>query len=234
MRLLEVCAGSIESVKSAFLGGAQRVELCCALDEDGLTPSLGMIKAAKCYDGLKIHVLIRPRPGDFVYTEDEIQCMIEDIKTCKILPVDGIVIGALTPQGEIDKETCMRLIEAAEGIPNITFHRAFDVCKNPFSALEEIISLGCNRLLTSGQAESAEKGIPVLKKLVEQANNRIVIMAGAGINPTNAKKIVQETGVTELHASARSSKMFGRLETDEGNVRKIKQELQFPLGERNF
>ena len=234
MRLLEVCAGSIESVKSAFLGGAQRVELCCALDEDGLTPSLGMIKAAKCYDGLKIHVLIRPRPGDFVYTEDEIQCMIEDIKTCKILQVDGIVIGALTPQGEIDKETCMRLIEAAEGIPNITFHRAFDVCKYPFSALEEIISLGCNRLLTSGQAESAEKGIPVLKKLVEQANNRIVIMAGAGINPTNAKKIVQETGVTELHASARSSKMFGRLETDEGNVRKIKQELQFPLGERNF
>ena len=222
MILLEVCAGSIESIRAAYEGGAQRIELCSALSEDGLTPSVGMIRFAKRLEGLKVHVLIRPRGGDFVYSEDEILCMIEDIEMCRSLGVDGIVIGALTRDNDIDLVTCQRLIRAAEGIPNITFHRAFDVCRNPFDALEQIISLGCNRILTSGQAESAEKGIPMLKRLVEQASGRIIILAGAGVNPQNAKKIVSETGITELHASARSNRVFRRLETDPIIVKELK------------
>lgn len=226
MRILEVCAGSIESISAAYKGGAYRVELCSALSEDGLTPSVGMIRYAKSLEGLKVHVLIRPRCGDFVYTEDEIKCMEEDIRICRDLDVDGVVIGALTRDSEIDIDTCKRLVEAAysdEGSSkmNITFHRAFDVCRNPEEALEQIISLGCNRLLTSGQATSAEKGIPMLSKLVKQADGRIIIMPGAGVNEQNAARILDETGATEIHGSARSSRVFGRLETDSHIVNKI-------------
>ena len=230
MRILEVCAGSIESISAAYKGGAYRVELCSALSEDGLTPSVGMIRYAKSLEGLKVHVLIRPRCGDFVYTEDEIKCMEEDIRICRDLDVDGVVIGALTRDSEIDIDTCKRLVEAAysdEGSSkmNITFHRAFDVCRNPEEALEQIISLGCNRLLTSGQATSAEKGIPMLSKLVKQADGRIIIMPGAGVNEQNAARILDETGATEIHGSARSSRVFGRLETDSHIVNKIVENI---------
>ena len=225
MRILEVCAGSIESISAAYKGGANRVELCSALSEDGLTPSVGMIRYAKSLEGLKVHVLIRPRCGDFVYTEDEIKCMEEDIRICRDLDVDGVVIGALTRDSEIDIDTCKRLIDAASddgsSKMNITFHRAFDVCRNPEEALEQIISLGCNRLLTSGQATSAEKGIPMLSKLVKQADGRIIIMPGAGVNEQNAAHILDETGAMEIHGSARSTRVFGRLETDANIVRKI-------------
>jgi len=221
MRILEVCAGSIESIKAAYEGGAQRVELCSALSEDGLTPSVGMIACAKRCEGLKVHVLIRPRSGDFVYTKDEVQCMVEDIQICKEMGVDGVVIGALTTSGEIDLTVCKQLVEAARGIPNITFHRAFDVCQKPFLALEQIISLGCNRILTSGQAKTAEQGIPMLRQLVEKASGRISILAGAGVNPANAAKVLDETGAMEIHASARSTRVFGRLETDEEIVKEI-------------
>lgn len=230
MRILEVCAGSIESISAAYKGGANRVELCSALSEDGLTPSVGMIRYAKSLEGLKVHVLIRPRCGDFVYTEDEIKCMEEDIRICRDLDVDGVVIGALTRDSEIDIDTCKRLVEVAysdEGSSkmNITFHRAFDVCRNPEDALEQIISLGCNRLLTSGQATSAEKGIPMLSKLVKQADGRIIIMPGAGVNEQNAARILDETGATEIHGSARSSRVFGRLETDSHIVNKIVENI---------
>ena len=230
MRILEVCAGSIESISAAYKGGAYRVELCSALSEDGLTPSVGMIRYAKSLEGLKVHVLIRPRCGDFVYTEDEIKCMEEDIRICRDLDVDGVVIGALTRDSEIDIDTCNRLVEAAyldEGSSkmNITFHRAFDVCRNPEEALEQIISLGCTRLLTSGQATSAEKGIPMLSKLVKQADGRIIIMPGAGVNEQNAARILDETGATEIHGSARSSRVFGRLETDSHIVNKIVENI---------
>lgn len=230
MRILEVCAGSIESISAAYKGGAYRVELCSALSEDGLTPSVGMIRYAKSLEGLKVHVLIRPRCGDFVYTEDEIKCMEEDIRICRDLDVDGIVIGALTRDSEIDIDTCKRLVEAAssdEGSSkmNITFHRAFDVCRNPEEALEQIISLGCTRLLTSGQATSAEKGIPMLSKLVKQADGRIIIMPGAGVNEQNAARILDETGAMEIHGSARSSRVFGRLETDSHIVNKIVENI---------
>lgn len=230
MRFFEVCTGSIESILAAYKGGANRVELCSALSEDGLTPSVGMIRYAKSLEGLKVHVLIRPRCGDFVYTEDEIKCMEDDIRICRDLGVDGVVIGALTRDSEIDIDTCKRLVEAAssdEGSSkmNITFHRAFDVCRNPEDALEQIISLGCNRLLTSGQAASAEKGIPMLHKLVKQADGRIIIMPGAGVNEQNAAHILDETGAMEIHGSARSTRVFGRLETDANIVRKIVENI---------
>ena len=224
MRRLEVCAGSIESIKAAYKGGAYRVELCSALSEDGLTPSVGMIRYAKSLEGLKVNVLIRPRCGDFVYTDEEVRCMADDIRVCGELGVDGVVIGALTPQGDIDLDVCRRLAECAKGM-SITFHRAFDVCRRPFEALEQIIALGCDRLLTSGQAPTADKGIDMLRQLVSKAQGRLIIMPGSGVNPQNAAAILDEAGTTEIHASARSSRVFGRLETDSLVVKSIIQNI---------
>ena len=224
MRRLEVCAGSIESIKAAYKGGAYRVELCSALSEDGLTPSVGMIRYAKSLEGLKVNVLIRPRCGDFVYTDEEVRCMADDIRVCGELGVDGVVIGALTPQGDIDLDVCRRLAECAKGM-SITFHRAFDVCRRPFEALEQIIALGCDRLLTSGQAPTADKGIDMLRQLVSKAQGRLIIMPGSGVNPQNAAAILDEARTTEIHASARSSRVFGRLETDSLVVRSIIQNI---------
>ena len=224
MRRLEVCAGSIESIKAAYEGGAYRVELCSALSEDGLTPSVGMIRYAKSLEGLKVNVLIRPRCGDFVYTDEEVRCMADDIRVCGELGVDGVVIGALTPQGDIDLDVCRRLAECAKGM-SITFHRAFDVCRRPFEALEQIIALGCDRLLTSGQAPTADKGIDMLRQLVSKAQGRLIIMPGSGVNPQNAAAILDEARTTEIHASARSSRVFGRLETDSLVVRSIIQNI---------
>ncbi len=202
--ILEICAGDIDSVIAAAKGGAERVELCSALSDGGITPSIGFIKQALKVDGLKVHVLIRPRGGDFLYTKEEIAMMIDDIATCRELGVHGVVIGALTADGDIDFEACKRMVEVA-GNMNITFHRAFDLCKDPIKSINQIIELGCNRLLTSGQAASAEAGVELLHKLVEYANGRIVILAGGGVTPTNAAKILQQSGTNEIHASARST-----------------------------
>ncbi|MBR6031946.1 MAG: copper homeostasis protein CutC [Bacteroidaceae bacterium] len=200
---LEVCCADLHSVRAAIEGGAHRVELCQALGLDGLTPSAGMIETAVGM-GIPVQVLIRPREGDFVYDEDEVLCMQRDIRHAKRLGVHGVVIGALKPDGSIDSETVRRLVSEAEGL-SITFHRAFDVCAQPLEALEQIIALGCHRLLTSGQAPTAEQGIPFLRKLVEQAAGRISIMPGAGVNPQNAYRILSETGAREIHGSLRSS-----------------------------
>lgn len=228
MRLLEICAGSIESIKAAYEGGAQRVELCSALSEDGLTPSLGMIRFAKSLKGLNVHVLIRPRGGDFVYSEDEVRCMEDDIRACLELGADGVVIGALDREGNIDLRTCQRLVAAAQGRMNITFHRAFDVCKEPFTALSQIIQLGCNRLLTSGCAARAEEGVDMLTSLVRQSQDKLIVMPGSGVNPTNAATILRQSGATEIHASARSTRLWGRLETDPEIVRQILQNINTP------
>ena len=200
---LEVCCADLHSVRAAVEGGAHRVELCQALGLDGLTPSAGMIETAVGM-GIPVQVLIRPREGNFVYNEDEVLCMQRDIRHAKQLGVNGVVIGALKPDGSIDSETVRRLVSEAEGL-SITFHRAFDVCAQPLEALEQIIALGCHRLLTSGQAPTAEQGIPLLRKLVEQAAGRISIMPGAGVNPQNAHRILSETGAREIHGSLRSS-----------------------------
>ena len=204
MAILEICAGSVESAIAARDGGAKRIELCAALEVGGVTPSAGLIAQARKVEGVILNVIIRPRGGDFLYNEYEISCMTEDIRTCKRLGADGVVIGALTADGDIDTATCKKLIEAAEGM-SITFHRAFDMCRDPHKALEELVSLGCDRVLTSGQAPTAEAGIPLLKQLVEKAAGRIIIMPGCGVNSANAATILQDTGATEIHASARKS-----------------------------
>lgn len=243
MALLEICAGSVESAIAARDGGAQRIELCAALEIGGITPSAGLIAEARKVEGIGMNVIIRPRGGDFLYNENEIACMEKDICTCKRLGADGVVIGALTAEGDIDTATCKRLIAAADGM-SVTFHRAFDMCRDPREALEELIELGCDRVLTSGQAATAEAGIPLLKELTEQAAGRIIIMPGCGVNSGNAAKILQATGTTEIHASARKnvgsgmifrhrgvsmgnpdSDEYARKETDADEVRAIKESI---------
>lgn len=221
---LEVCCSDIESVRAAIEGGAHRVELCQALSLDGLTPSAGMIQSA-VETGIPVQVLIRPREGNFVYSKDEVLCMQRDIRQARRLGANGVVIGALMPDGSIDEEAVRRLIGEADGL-SITFHRAFDVCAQPSDALERIIALGCHRLLTSGQAPSAIEGIPLLRELVEQAANRIIIMPGAGVNPQNALRILSETGASEIHGSLRKDS-----HTDAGLVRDLLKEINEKRGE---
>lgn len=201
MRILEVCCGDLQSVRAAIEGGAHRVELCEALELDGLTPSEAMMESAIGM-GIPVQVLIRVREGDFVYNKDEICKMRNDIRLARKLGAAGVVIGALMPDGSIDEEAIRCMMDEAEGL-SVTFHRAFDVCRKPEEALEKIISLGCHRLLTSGQAPTAELGIPMLKKLIEQADGRIIIMPGAGVNPQNTSRILEETGALEIHGSLR-------------------------------
>ena len=198
---LEVCCAEVQSVRAAMEGGAHRVELCEALEVDGLTPSAEMMAEAIGL-GIPVQVLIRPRQGDFVYDEAEVQSMLEGIRQAKRLGANGVVIGALKPDGSIDEETVRRLAAEAKGL-SITFHRAFDVCARPMEALEQIIALGCHRLLTSGQAPTAEQGIPLIKRLVGQAAGRLSIMPGSGVNPGNARLILSETGAREIHGSLR-------------------------------
>lgn len=198
---LEVCCGDLQSVRAAKEGGANRVELCRALELDGLTPAEATIEEA-VGTGIPVHVLIRPREGDFVYDAKEIVKMQDEIRLAKRLGAAGVVIGALKADGSIDEDAVRRLVEEADGL-SITFHRAFDVCREPMEALEQIIALGCHRLLTSGQAPTAEQGIPLIKKLVVLANDRLIIMPGAGVNPMNARRILAETGAREIHGSLR-------------------------------
>ena len=210
MAILEICAGSVESAIAARDGGAARIELCAALEIGGTTPSAGLIAEARKIEGIVLNVIIRPRGGDFLYNEHEAACMEQDIRTCRQLGADGVVIGALTADGDIDTALCKRLIDAAKGM-SITFHRAFDMCRDPKRALEELIAIGCDRVLTSGQAATADAGLPLLKELVQQAAGRISIMPGCGVNSGNAARILQATGAAEIHASARKSVGSGML-----------------------
>lgn len=203
--ILEVCAGSLMSVGEAAAGGASRVELCSALGEGGITPSAGFVSTACriAHDAaMKVHVLIRPRGGDFVYDAFEAACMAEDVLMARRCGADGIVIGALLPDGRIDMDTCAMLIDRAASM-SVTFHRAFDLCRTPHEAVEEIIRLGCDRILTSGCAPSAMKGCGTLAALNKIAAGRIDIMPGAGVTPENAASILRISGCREIHASAR-------------------------------
>ncbi len=215
---LEVCCGDMQSVLAAKEGGADRIELCQALEMDGLTPSAEMMAEAIGL-GIPVQVLIRPREGDFVYDEAEIETMLKEIRLAKRLGANGVVIGALKSDGSIDEETIRCLVSEATGM-SITFHRAFDVCSQPTEALEQIVSLGCHRLLTSGQAPSAEQGIPLIKRLVEQSGGRLIIMPGAGVNQENARRILSETGAHEIHGSLRRNGS-----TDSELVRAVKNSL---------
>jgi len=199
-RLFEVCTGNLASVIAAVEGGAERIELCSALSLDGLTPSIGLLKYVRqTFPLLKIHVLIRSCEGGFVYSKDDLDTMLLDIHEASSY-ADGIVCGALTQEGDIDTEALRLMVETSEGKP-FTFHRAFDRCRNPQEALEQIIEAGCKRILTSGQQASAEQGIPLLHELNKQANGRIIIMPGGGVNEKNARLILDQTGCIEIHGS---------------------------------
>lgn len=200
---IEICANSAESAFLAQLGGADRVELCAGMPEGGTTPSIGEIRAArKLLDKSVLHVIIRPRGGDFLYSDLEAAIMCEDIRSAREAGADGVVLGCLTPEGSVDVDRMRVFMEAAEGM-NVTFHRAFDMCVDPKQALEQLVSLGCGRILTSGQESSAEKGIPVLADLVRQAGGRIIVMPGCGIRESNIAGIARDTGATEFHLSGR-------------------------------
>ncbi|MGI4897015.1 MAG: copper homeostasis protein CutC [Janthinobacterium lividum] len=200
---IEICAGSIKSALAAQQGGAYRVELCDNLKEGGTTPSYGMLLLARKNLSIKLFPIIRPRGGDFLYSDLEFEVMKTDIIQCRELSCDGVVFGILKKNGQIDVERCLELKQAA-GNMDTTFHRAFDRCKNPFQALEEIIEMGFERILTSGQENTAIKGASMIAKLIKKANGRISIMPGAGIRPDNLQELIQLTGATEYHTSAKN------------------------------
>lgn len=200
----EVCANSVESCMMAQNGGADRVELCAGIPEGGTTPSYGEIKTARrLLTSTRLHVIIRPRGGDFLYTPLQLERMFADISMCKELGVDGVVFGCLTNDGEVDMGANRRLMQCAEGM-SVTFHRAFDMCRNPQKALEDIISLGFDRILTSGQQPDALSGAPLLKQLNKQAAGRIILLAGCGVNENNIGRLRSLTGLNEFHFSART------------------------------
>lgn len=201
----EICSNSVESCIAAQDGGANRVELCAGIPEGGTTPSYGEIATAReVLTTTRLHVIIRPRGGDFLYSPIEVKTMLKDIDVAKQLGADGVVFGCLTADGEIDLPVMRELMKASEGL-SVTFHRAFDVCRDAKKALEQIIDLGCNRILTSGQQPTAELGIPLLKDLQLQAAGRIILLAGCGVNEKNISRIALETGIQEFHFSARES-----------------------------
>jgi copper homeostasis protein len=200
--LLEVCANSVESAIAAEKGGAQRVELCDNIYEGGTTPSHGAIVLARKYLSIDLHVIIRPRGGDFLYSSSELEIMKQDIIAAKNLGADGVVFGMLTPEAKVDKTACRQLLELAYPL-RTTFHRAFDMLENPFTALDDIIDLGFDILLTSGLQPKAFDGIPIIKKLVELATDRICIMPGSGITEENIKEIAIQTKAQAFHVSLR-------------------------------
>jgi copper homeostasis protein len=204
MYKFEICANSVASCIAAQKGGADRVELCAGIPEGGTTPSYGMIRSARESITIALNVIIRPRGGDFLYSEEEMREMLYDIRTAKELGADGLVFGCLTPDGQVDMEAMKSLMEAAGDIP-VTFHRAFDHTSDPFKALEDIISLGCARILTSGCRPTALEGAGLLAELVTKAGERIIIMPGCGVRENNIAEVARLCGAREFHFSARES-----------------------------
>ncbi|MDC7234095.1 MAG: copper homeostasis protein CutC [Spirochaetales bacterium] len=195
---LEICLDSAESAIIADKAGADRVELCENLFGGGTTPSAGTIRITREAVKLGLHVIIRPRPGDFCYTDTEFKVMLEDVRFCRESGVDGIVIGILNPDGTVDKIRNAALIREA-GEMSVTFHRAFDVTLDPFQALEDIIELGCNRILTSGQEASVLEGADLIRDLIDKAGNRIIIMPGGDITERKLQRVIEKTGAGEFH-----------------------------------
>ncbi len=198
---LEIIGFNIESCMAAQDAGANRIELCDNPPEGGTTPSYGFIKAAREKLSIELYVMIRPRGGDFLYSDDEFNIMMQDIGICKELGCDGVVLGILTPDGNIDKKRCHQLIEYAYPL-GVTFHRAFDRVKDPIQAMEDIIEIGCERILTSGLRTKAIDGVALIKQLILQADDRIIIMPGSGVNADNIMQLAERTGAIEFHSSA--------------------------------
>lgn len=205
----EVCAYSLESCHAAREGGATRVELCSGMAEGGTTPSWATIRLARAIPGLQLSVMIRPRGGDFLYSDLEFEQMTLDIEQAKACGADAVVLGLLTPDGDIDKERTTRLVQLASPM-TVVFHRAFDMARDWQTALEDIIDCGCRRILTSGGKNTAMEGIDTLRDIVTRASGRIEIMAGSGVNPANTLPLA-DTGVDALHFSARSLRDSGMI-----------------------
>jgi copper homeostasis protein len=200
--ILEIAANSVASALAAQEGGAGRVELCTALELGGLTPSHAQIALTRDCLRIPLYVLIRPRAGDFLYGELECETMQRDIETCAALGCDGVVLGVLDADGDVDVARCRALVAAA-GTLGVTFHRAFDLSRDSTRALEDIVALGCERVLTSGAQASALEGAALIRNLVTQSNGRLVVMPGAGVTARNIAELAAATGAHEFHASAK-------------------------------
>jgi len=238
-RVLEICAGSGQSAVAAQAGGAHRIELCQHLEQGGTTPSYGTIRHVLARLIIPVFVLIRPRPGNFCYDAEELAIMEADIRQCRTLGCAGVVLGVLNQAGRVDLAAGQRLVAAAGPLP-VTFHRAFDACPDQAQALEEIISLGCRRILTAGGQPTAPQGSTQLAALVRQAAGRISIMPGAGVTPAAIRELARHTGAYEFHASAKrllapapapKATAFDapRWETDATIVRELAARLNSPL-----
>lgn len=240
--LLEICIDSVASALAAQSGGADRVELCTALFEGGLTPSAGLLEVVRERLTIGLAAMIRPRGGDFCYSDDEFAVMERDVVQAKDAGADMIVLGLLNPDGTVDRERTARLIELARPLP-VTFHRAFDMARDPYEALDAVLGLGVERLLTSGQEKSAVEGMDLIAELVKRSGDRLIVMPGGGVTERNLGKILERTGALEIHGSAsalRESRMeyrntrvfmggqmgppeFGNKEADAARVRKFRQ-----------
>jgi copper homeostasis protein len=245
--IIEVCAAHVQSAIAAQAGGAKRVELCDNIYEGGTTPSYAAIKVARANLKIELNVMIRPRGSDFCYSDLEFEMMKEDISVCKKLGVDGIVMGILLPDGNIDIARTKQLVTFAKPM-SVTFHRAFDMTPEPFKALGEIINLGIDRILTAGQKNTVPEGIELIGQFVKKAGSKIIIMPGSGINEMNILEIRNKTGALEFHLSGRSlidSKMKYRKEgifmgglpeipeykislTDSDRIRKVVNQVNQP------
>jgi len=209
--VIEIATSDFTTTQAAVEGGADRIELCANLAEGGTTPSYGQLKKCREAFTVSIYPIIRPRGGDFLYTAEEFEIMLQDIKLCKQLGCDGVVIGLLNRDGGIDIKRTSLLAEAAYPL-RITFHRAFDRCRDPFEAMEQLIQIGCERILTSGQKPSAIDAVEIIAQLVEAADERIILMPGSGVRKENIKMLAEQTGCVEFHSSLRD---------------KVKSEMEF-------
>jgi copper homeostasis protein len=202
---LEICCYNVASCLIASAAGAHRIELCANPADGGTTAGFGLIKKVKEKTTIPVYPIIRPRGGDFLYSNDEFEIMQSEVLLCKELSCEGVVIGMLMHDGTIDKKRCAALVQLAYPM-EVTFHRAFDRAANPFEALEDIINIGCTRILSSGQRPTAMEGASLLNELIRQANERIIITPGSGIRSNNIAAIAQQTGAVEFHSAA-STKM---------------------------
>ena len=217
---LEICADSIDSALAAERGGAHRIELCSSLLEGGLTPSAGFIRRVRDRVSIGLWVMIRPRGGDFCYSEDEYIAMKEDILVARRFGANGVALGLLAEEGCVDVDRTRELVGLARPL-EVTFHRAFDVSASLEKSLEDVVGAGADRILTSGGAQTALEGLEPIKSLVQAAQGRIVVMAGSGVNSQNAARLIAATGVTEVHASAKTrveSRMSYRKSISMGQV----------------
>ena len=222
---VEICSNSRRPAQHAKVGGADRIELCSRLEVGGTTPQAEDITYCVQQLQLRTHVLVRPREGNFTYSDAEFALICEQVEMCKRAGAHAVVVGFLTPDGRIDEAKTRHVVELAAPM-EVTFHRAFDeMTEDPLEALEKVIGCGCHRILTSGCRPSAEEGIDTLRQLVQHAADRIVILAGAGVTPQNAARIARETGVTELHGSCKHTLSDGTIETDTDTVKALLKAL---------